>query len=102
MVDDSDVQVWLDMVERVRPGIVVPYVQSEQAQSLRYRVRVVQDGGGGRAVIGQTGAVSLLPNTPAALSRFSINRNADAECEIEIILTGNDMRERRYRFECPS
>lgn len=102
MVADSDVQVWLDMVERVRPGMVVPYVQSEQKQSLRYRVRVVQEGHGGKAVIGQTGAVSLLANTPTALSRFSLNRQPGAQCEIEIILTRNNMKETRYRFECPS
>ncbi|NLC35031.1 MAG: hypothetical protein GX772_01050, partial [Alcaligenaceae bacterium] len=85
---DSDVQVWLDTVERTRPGIVVPYVQSERAQSLRYRVRVVQDGNNGRAVIGQSGAISLFPNTPAALSQFSLSREPGAQCKIEITLKG--------------
>lgn len=102
MMADSDVQVWLDQIERMRPSMVVPYVQSEHAQSLRYRVRVVQEGSGGRAVIGQTGAVSLIPNTPAALSRFSVNRSPGAQCQIEIFLIGNGMKERRYHFECPS
>lgn len=102
MVADSDVQVWLDMLERVRPGMVVPYVQSEQNQALRYRVRVVQEGHDGKVVIGQSGAVSVLANTPTALSRFSVTRKPDTQCEIEIILTDKQMRQTRYRFECPS
>jgi len=101
MVMDSDIQVWLDTVERTQPSIVVPYVLSAQAQALRYRVRVVLEGGGNKAVIGQTGAIRLLANTPSTLSRFSLNRRLHERCEVEIILSGDDMRDLRYLLECP-
>ncbi len=102
MVSDADIHVWLDMIERVNPPVVVPYVQSEQAESLSYRVKVIQDGQAGRSVIGQTGAVRLQPSTPAALSSFSVSRQKNSTCDIEIILTRNDMKSLHYHFECPT
>lgn len=101
MVADSDVQVWLDTSERTQPAMVTPYVQSDYAQALRYRVRVENKGLGGRSVIGQSGTVNVQPDTPAALSRFSMSRHAGHQCVIQILLTGTDGHERLYRFECP-
>ena len=101
MVADSDVQVWLDMVERVNPAVVVPYVQSEHAESLRFRVRVVQEGDRGRTVIGQAGAVHLAPGVPSALSRVALTRTAGSQCNIEIVLMRNYMKEEHFRFDCP-
>jgi len=102
MPADSDIQVWLDTAERVRPGVVVPYVASAQAQELRYRIRAVQEDEGGRSVIGQAGAVQLAENTPAALSRLSLGIRPGAACTIEITLTGKELKTLRYVFECPS
>ena len=101
MVSDSDIKVWLDMVERVQPAVIVPYVQSEHAETVRYRVRVQQEGSGGKTVIGQAGAVQLLAGIPAPLSRLSMTRDPDAVCDIEITLTRNYMKEENYRFKCP-
>lgn len=101
MVADTDVQVWLDMVERVKPAVVVPYVQSNRTESLRFRVRVVQDGVGGRTVIGQAGAIHLSPGTPSALSRVALTRQAGSQCSIEIVLIRNYMKEEYFRFQCP-
>jgi hypothetical protein len=102
MVGDADIHVWLDMVERVNPPVIIPYVQSDEEQSLGFRVRVVQKGRSGRSVIGQSGALRLLPGTPAELSRVSIRPQPDSQCDIEIILTRNNMKELHYRFECPT
>lgn len=101
MVADSDVQVWLDMVERVSPPVVVPYVQAEQAESLRFRVRVVQEGSGGRTVIGQAGSVQLVAGVPSALSRVALTRQPGSQCNIEIVLMRNYMKEEHFRFDCP-
>jgi len=103
MTADADVQVWLETMERTRPVVVVPYVVSENARGVQYRIRAVQDAaGGGRAVIGQKGEIQLQAKTPAALSRFSLQRRPGDHCEIEIILEGGDMRKRHFVFECPS
>lgn len=102
MIADSDVLVWLETVQATPPSVVVPYVQSEQNLSLRYRVRVVQEGRNGKAVIGQAGAINVHPNTPTALSQLRISRQADSHCEIEITLTGNGMKPRNHRFDCPT
>ncbi len=102
MMADADVQVWLDAANSTRPGAVIPYVVSEQPRDVRYRLRAVQAGTQGRAVIGQTGAVRLSANVPTALSTLSISRHAGDHCEIEVTLSGADMPQRRYVFECPS
>ena len=102
MAADADVQVWLDTLERTRPGAVVPYVISEESRELRYRVRAVQEGHGGRAVIGQTGTVHVFASTPAPLSLLSLNPRQGGFCEIEVVLNGVGMKEIRYVFECPS
>ncbi len=99
---DSDMQVWLDTVERARAGMVIPYVVSDQPRQLRYRVKAVQEGGGGRSVIGQAGEVQLSADVPVALSRLSVSRRPGDHCEIEVILTERGKQERRYLFECPS
>lgn len=102
MVTDADINVWLDMVERVNPPVVVPFVQSSEGGSVNYRVRVIKQGQTGRSVIGQSGAVSLQPSVPAALSRISLNSQGGSRCDIEIILTRNDMKTLHYHFECPT
>jgi len=102
MIADSDVQVWLETVQSSPPSIVVPYVQSDHNLALHYRVRVVQEGHNGKSVIGQAGAVNVLPNTPTALSQFRISRQPESRCEIEITLTGSHIQPENHRFECPS
>lgn len=99
---DADVQVWLDAATETRPGMIVPYVVSEQPRDFRYRLRAVQDGSGGRAIIGQTGAVRLSANVPAALSTIALSRSPRDRCEIEVVLTEVGLPERRYVFQCPS
>lgn len=101
MIADSDIQVWLDTQGRVQPRTIVPYVVSQQAQELRYRVRTVQEGNGGRSVIGQSGAVTLTENSPAALSRIALSQQPGARCEIEVVVTGADKKAQRFLFECP-
>lgn len=101
MVADSDVKVWLDMIERVNPPIIVPYVQSEHAETLKYRVRVQQQGRSGKTVIGQAGAVQVLAGIPAALSRVAVTKRDGDMCKIEIILTRNYMKDQYYEFDCP-
>ncbi len=102
MQGDADIQVWLDTQEWVKPGTVVPYVASSHAQDLRYRIRAVQEGQSGRAVIGQTGVVHVGADTPAALTRLSLGNQPGANCVIEITLTGKEIQTLRYTFECPS
>lgn len=101
MVSDSDVKVWLDMIERTNPPVIVPYVQSEYAETVRYRVRIHQEGRGGKTVIGQAGAVQLTAGVPAALSRVALTRSPDGLCNIEITLTRNHKKPALYHFECP-
>lgn len=102
MMVDADVQVWLDTTNSTRPGVIVPYVVSDHPRDIRYRLRAVQAGGGGRAVIGQTGAVRLSANVPTALSILALSRRSGDHCEIEVTLTGADLPQRRYVFDCPS
>jgi|SRR5690606_6266240 len=101
MTGDFDLKVWLDTMEN-RPAMVVPYVQSEQAQAMRYSVQVLQEGERGTTKIAQSGSVELQADVPAALSRFSVNRQPDSDCRIEVTLTDSNKHERRYVFECPS
>ena len=101
MVADSDIKVWLDMIERVNPPVIIPYVQSEYAETLKYRVRVQQQGRSGNTVIGQAGAVQVLAGIPAALSRVALTKRGNDMCKIEIILTRNYMKDQYYEFDCP-
>ena len=80
---DGDIQVWLDPATTTRPGFIIPYVVSGQPRNVRYRLRAIQEGAGGRAIIGQTGVVTLSANEPAALSAFKIHRReGDLPCRI--------------------
>lgn len=99
---DGDIQVWLDPATTTRPGFIIPYVVSGQPRNVRYRLRAIQEGAGGRAIIGQTGVVTLSANEPAALSAFKIHRREGDTCEIEVTLSGIDLLQRRFVFECPS
>ena len=100
MLVDSGVQVWLDTAGS-RPAAVTPYVQSEEPGTLRYQVEVSQESPRGRSKVAQSGMVSVSPAEPAALSRFSLTRQAESECRIEITLTSADSQERRFVFDCP-
>ena len=101
MIGDFDLKVWLDTMDNTRP-MVVPYVQSDLSQSMRYSVQVLQEGRSGTSKIAQSGNIELQSDVPAALSRFSVNRQPDSECRIEVILTDRNNQERRYVFECPA
>lgn len=98
---DGDIQMWLDSTGPARPGFIVPYVMSDRSLTVRYRLRATRDGAGGRAIIGQTGMVTLFPGTPAPLSAFHLSRSGVERCEIEITLSGTDLPQRKFSFECP-
>ncbi len=102
MIADSDVQVWLDTVARTQPPVVVPYVVSDSPRSVRYRIRAIRTGSAGRSIIGQTGALVLSADVPAALSTLSMSGAPGENCQIEVLITSGGMQERRFVFECPS
>lgn len=101
MQTDADIQVWLNNTAQAQTQVIVPYVSSSSAQDLRYRIRAVQEKDSNRAVIGQTGVIHIAADTPAAISRLSLNRHPGERCEIEIMLTGRNFETLRYVFECP-
>lgn len=99
---DSDMQVWLDTVNREQPAAVIPYVLSETSRELQFRLRAVSEGDGSRAIIGQSGALRVPADVPTALGRLSMTTRPGQVCQIEVVLTGRGIAERRYVFECPS
>ncbi|SHI36688.1 curli-like amyloid fiber formation chaperone CsgH [Pollutimonas bauzanensis] len=101
MAADSDIQVWLETFAKTQPAVIVPYVKSTENMTLRYKVRAVRQGSGGKSVLGQGGVVTIVANVPAALSRMSLNRSPADDCQIDLILTESGAGERRYHFDCP-
>lgn len=101
MTADSDIQVWLETFAKTQPSVIVPYIRTNENMTLRYKVRTVKKGNGGKSVIGQGGVVTVLANVPAALSRMSLSRSPDDECEIDLVLSESGSADRSYHFKCP-
>jgi curli production protein len=99
---DSDIQVWLETVSRTQPSIIIPYVKSRHETTLRYKLRTIQQGSGGRAVIGQGGTIAVLADVPAPLMKMSLNRGANDTCNIRLVLSEVGNEDRNYEFDCPS
>lgn len=102
---DADIQVWLETIARTQPRVIVPYVQSAQNGSLRYKMRATRQGPQGRSVISQGGTIEITAGTPAALGRLAISRSPDDDCQIELTIqkgsgTGPGAS-RDYQFSCP-
>ncbi|HUG58058.1 MAG TPA: curli-like amyloid fiber formation chaperone CsgH [Candidimonas sp.] len=101
MTADSDIQVWLETFSKTQPVVIVPYVKSTENVTLRYKVRTVKEGNGGKSVMGQGGVVSITANVPAALSRMSLSRSPNDECQIDLVLSEAGYADRKYHFDCP-
>ena len=101
MVGDSDIQVWLETIARSKPAVIVPYVRSSADTTLRYKMRTVKQSDSGKSVIGQGGVVTVLADVPAALSRMSLSRSPNDECEIDLVLSEAGVADRSYHFKCP-
>jgi len=101
MVGDADIQVWLDQAASGRPGAVVPYVQSSQARTLQYRLRVVQSAGGGSSQISQGGRVQVAARQPTPLASIVVGTTPGGRCRIELILLEDGRALRSDSFACP-
>ncbi|WP_353150143.1 curli-like amyloid fiber formation chaperone CsgH [Pollutimonas bauzanensis] len=101
MTADSDIQVWLETYAKTQPVVIVPYVKSSENVTLRYKVRTVKEGSGGKSVMGQGGVVSVSANVPAALSRMSLSRSPTDVCHIDLVLSESGVADRNYHFDCP-
>ena len=98
---DADIQVWLETFVKAQTSIVIPHVESNVYQHLRYKITTTQEGQTGRSSIGQSGSVDLTPNVAEALSRLAIRRSAGDRCHIELILFTEGESGQRYDFMCP-
>jgi len=103
---DSDIQVWLETIARTQPSVIVPYVQSTESGSLRYKVRTIRQSTQGRSEIAQGGTVTLVADTPVALGRMAISRSPGDACQVELTIqkegdAGADAS-KRYQFSCPN
>lgn len=101
MTADSDIQVWLETFAKTQPVVVVPYVKSTVDITLRYKLRTVKQGNGGKSIVGQGGVVAITANVPAALSRMSLNRSPNDDCQIDLVLSEAGSADKNYRFDCP-
>src|SRR5690606_37962077 len=98
---DTDIQVWLETVARTQPSVIVPYVRSNQDATLRYRVRTVKEGKGGRSLVGQGGTVEVIAGVPKAVGRMSVSYGPQDQCSIDLTLVERAVPQRHYHFECP-
>ena len=98
---DTDLQVWLETSSAAQTSMIIPHVQSDTERLLSYRIVTVREGPSGRSSIGQSGQVILEADQPTELSRMSIRRDADDDCHITLIVSEENMAERRYEFSCP-
>lgn len=98
---DADIQVWLETVARTQPTIIVPYLRSSEAVTMRYRLHTVRTSQDGRSELTQSGTVQARPREATPLSRLSVSRQANDECRIDLVLSSPKTQEKRYSFECP-
>ncbi|WP_397473309.1 curli-like amyloid fiber formation chaperone CsgH [Pusillimonas sp.] len=96
---DIDLQAWLETQSATRPEVIVPYVQSSHATSLRYLLRTTVSHQGGNSRISQGGVLSVPAHTAVALPRLAVTQ-PDGECHIELVLTETSGGETRYEFDC--
>lgn len=98
---DADIHVWLETSAVAQTSIIVPYVQSNVAQLVTYRITTTQESAAGRSSIGQSGQVNLEVAQPTKLSRLAIRRDNNDDCRITLVLLSPDMPEKHYDFDCP-
>ena len=96
---DIDLQAWLETQTATRPEIIIPYVQSRHATSLRYLLRTTVSHQGGNSRISQGGVLTLPAETAVALPRLAVD-HSNGECHIELVLTEKTGNETRYQFDC--
>lgn len=96
---DIDLQAWLETQSATRPEVIVPYVQSSQATSLRYLLRTTVSGQGGNSRVSQGGILSVPAHTAVALPKLAVSQS-NGECRIELVLTERSGGETRYEFDC--
>ena len=101
MSADLNLQVWLETAARTNPSVIVPYLQSSENRTLRYRLHTVKKGRQGRTELTQAGTVTAQANVATPLVRMSVTRSAQDECHIEIVISDGQQLEKTYSFECP-
>lgn len=105
MTSDADIQVWLETEQRTQTQVIVPYIQSEQANTLRYTVDTVRQAPQGQSVMRQSGTVALGAGKAVALGRISLSRSPDDNCKVTLTLSAytRDVKDSTtiWHLQCP-
>ncbi|MCQ9616452.1 hypothetical protein L1889_06805 [Paenalcaligenes niemegkensis] len=102
MNTDVDLQVWLAAAGTLKPGIVIPYVQSPTNTKLRYELTTTQSSAAGTSTIRQGGDIQLHANEPRAITEMTIHSTDDASCNIQLVFENTEGKEMLYTFSCPN
>ena len=101
MVQDSDIQVWLDTQAAAGQMQVVPYVASRVDRHVSYRINVIRRGdGGSKMQISQSGRAEVPAATATALSRVALGNSAVAQCSVDVVLRDGARELGIYHFDC--
>jgi len=98
---DVDLQVWLAAAGTQKPGVVIPYVQSPTATTLKYKLTTTHSSPAGTSVIQQGGDLHLHANQPQAITEMSLRSNSAASCNIQLLFENAEGKEMLYNFRCP-
>lgn len=101
MMQDADIQVWLDMQATAGQMQIVPYVTSKVERQLSYRINVVRQGeGGSRMQISQSGRAEVAASTATALSHVALGSSSTAQCSVNVVLRDSGRELGIYHFDC--
>ena len=98
---DVDLQVWLAAAGTLKPGVVIPYVQSPTNTTLKYKLTTTHSSPTGTSVIQQGGDLQLNANQPKAITEMSLQSNAVDSCNIQLHFENADGKQMLYSFRCP-
>lgn len=102
MSADVDLQVWLAAAGTLKPGVVIPYVQSPTNTTLQYKLTTTRSSPAGTSTIQQGGDIHLAANQPLAIAEMSLQSNADTHCSIQLTFRNPEGEELLFTFSCPN
>lgn len=101
MMQDSDIQVWLDTQAAAGQMQVVPYVASKVSRQVSYRINVIRQGeGGSRMQISQSGRTEVQAATATALSHVALGNSSATQCSVDVVLRDGGRELGTYHFDC--
>lgn len=101
MMQDADIQVWLDTQAAAGQMQIVPYVSSKVERQVSYRINVVrQEEGGSRMQISQSGRAEVPASTATALSHVALGNSSADQCSVNVILRDSGRELGTYHFDC--